>query len=142
MPPLAHASSRFPCLSTAARVASPAQRGRVLAIRLAVLCVAGACARDRIADGVTDSAFVATMAELERVERTPGLDSSARVAARAAALQRRGLTPAQLEAAAAALADEPERALALYRAIDQKASGDSMPGSVPEPPSTGVRRRR
>ena len=87
---------------------------------------AAACARGTITDGVTDSAFVAAMADLERVERAPGLDSSARVAARAAALQRRGLTPAQVEAAASALADDPKRALALYRAIEAKAGGDSV----------------
>ena len=146
MQPLVHASSRFRCLSsTAAGRAS--SRGRVRVLRwlpwcLALALAAGACGRDTITDGVTDSAFVATMAELERVERAPGMDSSARVAARAAALQRRGLTPEQIVAAAGALAEDPERALALYRAIDRAASGDTLPPSpAPGTATPGVRRR-
>lgn len=107
---------------------------------VAVLALA-ACGRGTITEGVTDSAFVATMAELESVERAPGLDSSARVAARAAALQRRGLTPAQIEAAAVALADEPKRALELYRAIERKANGDSLPPAPPGGSAAPVRRR-
>jgi hypothetical protein len=63
------------------------------------------------------------------------MDSSARVAARTAALQRRGLTPKQVEAAAGALASDPKRALAVWRAIDRKVSGDSMP---PAPPGSAV----
>lgn len=140
-PPLVHASSRFRCQSTAASRASSRGRARTVAACLALALPAAACDREALADGVTDSAFVATMAELERVDRAPGLDSSARVAARTAALQRRGLTPAQIEAAAAALADDPERALALYRAIDRKASGDTTAAAVPGAPAPAMRRR-
>lgn len=93
---------------------------------LATLLVAAAGCRDQeLAGGVTDSAFVAAMAELERVDRTPGLDSAARANARARALQSRGLTRAQLEEAAGSLADDPRRALTLYREIDRRASGDT-----------------
>jgi hypothetical protein len=106
------------------------------------------CGDDELADGVTDSAFVAAMAELERIEREPGADSAARVAARTAALQRRGLTPARLEAAAASLANDPARALAVYRAIDAKAGVDPAsetsrtPGApaVPGAPAAPTRR--
>jgi hypothetical protein len=97
----------------------------LLASLVLVTLVLASCGRGALADGVTDSTFVAAMADLERVERAPGLDDPARVAARTAALQRRGLTRASLEAAAAALADDPERAVALYRAIGAKANGDS-----------------
>jgi hypothetical protein len=107
-----HLSSRFRRLMTAATFS------------LASGVVVG-CGDEGLADGVSDSTFVETMAELERIERAPGTDSLARVAARTAALQRRGLTQAQLEAAAASLADDPTRAIALYRAIDAKASGDT-----------------
>lgn len=141
MQPLMHAFLPCPCLSTAEDRASSRGRVRTLAVCLALALATAACGRDTLAEGVTDSAFVATMAELERVERTPGLDSSARVAARTAALQRRGLTPTQIEAAAIALADDPERALALYRAIDRKASGDTTPAATPGAPNAGVRRR-
>jgi hypothetical protein len=141
MPPLVHASSRFRCL-TPATIRDPARRrARLVAPCLALAFALAACDRGTITDGVTDSAFVATMAELERVERTPGLDSSARVAARTAALQRRGLTPAQVEAAAGALADDPRRALAIWRAIDRKASGDTTPPKAPEPARPATRRR-
>ena len=144
MQPLVHSFLRFRCLSTAAGRASSRGRVPALAVCLALALAAAACGRDTRAEGVTDSAFVATMAELERVERAPGLDSSARVAARTAALQRRGLTPAQLEAAATALADDPERALALYRAIERKASGDTAATGTPaaaSAPAEGLRRR-
>ena len=106
-----HLSSRFRRLTAAT----------VLALTTAVPV---GCNDDELADGVTDSAFVAAMAELERIDREPGADSAARVAARTAALQRRGLTPARLEAAAASLADDPAHALAIYRAIDAKAGVD------------------
>lgn len=99
------------------------------------------CGRDALADGVTDSTFVATMAELERIERAQEMDSLARVAARTAALQRRGLTQAQLEEAAASLADDPARAIALYRAIDARASGDSA-GAPQGDGAAAARRRR
>jgi hypothetical protein len=102
---------------------------------------AGGCRGDTLAEGVTDSTFVAIMADLERIERTPGLDSSARVAARTATLQRRGLKPVHLEAAARALADDPARALAIYRAIDARASGDTLSRADSGKGSPAVRRR-
>ena len=86
-----HASSRFRGLS---RLLLPPV--------CALLAAVAACRSGELAGGVSDSAFVTTMVALERVERTPGLDSSARVAARSAALQAQGLTQAQLEDAAAA----------------------------------------
>ncbi|MFL5577096.1 MAG: hypothetical protein ACJ79S_14130 [Gemmatimonadaceae bacterium] len=77
-----------------------------------------ACGGHEIADGVTDSTFVATMAELRRVDAKVALDSAAKASQRAAVLQRRGLTAAQLEHAAGALADDPERAGVLFARID------------------------
>ena len=82
----------------------------------------GACGRGELAAGVTDSAFVTTMAELRHVAREPGLDSARRAAARAAVLQRRGLTPEQLESAARSLTDDPKRATLLWQRIDMKAN--------------------
>ena len=138
-----HLSSRFPYLWTARARRSWETRAQLSIVAVSVTLAA--CSRGTISDGVTDSAFVATMSELERVERAPGLDSSARVAARAAALQRQGLSRAQLEAAAASLAKDPTRALAVYRAIEARASDDSMPPGAQPATSTGsplIRRRR
>ena len=70
--------------------------------------------------GVSDSTFVATMAELQRIQTDGALDSAGRVAARARVLQRRGLTPDHLERVAQSLADDPERAADLWRAIDER----------------------
>ncbi|HEX8851456.1 MAG TPA: hypothetical protein VF761_18150 [Gemmatimonadaceae bacterium] len=70
--------------------------------------------------GVSDSAFVATMADLRRLEGTPS-DSMAMSAARRRVLQQRGLTGDQLERAARALAADPERATAVFEAIQRRA---------------------
>lgn len=107
-----------------------------------LLAAAAGCGDHELAGGITDSAFVATMAELERVDRTPGLDSAARANARARTLQGRGLTRAQLEAAAGSLADDPKRALALYREIDRRASGDTSRRVDSGFAVPGARRRR
>lgn len=113
---------------------------------MAVLAGAGAmvgttgCRRGEIVSGVTDSTFVAAMSELRRVESAPTRDSASRAAARAAVLQRQGLTPAELERAARALAGDPERATEIWRAIDRRAN--STPGSDANPPGNDARRKR
>ena len=134
---LVHVSSRFRCPTTA-RAPFTSRRGydrtsqivwrRVLLVGTLALA---ACGRSTITDGVSDSVFVATMAELERIDRALGMDSVARAAARAKALQRQGLSRAQLESAATALGDDPKRALALWRAIDAKVSTDSTAQPAP-----------
>ena len=85
--------------------------------------VAG-CADGELAAGVRDTTFVAVMADLQRIDAS-AMDSTARQAARAVALQSRGLTQAQLEEAAASLAHDPERALELFRAIETRTTADS-----------------
>lgn len=96
-----------------------------------------ACRSEELAGGVRDSTFVTAMAALERIERNPALDSAAQAAARAKVLQGQGLTRAQLERAAASLADDPVRAVALFRAIDAKVTGE--PGSDAMPATPGRR---
>jgi hypothetical protein len=76
-----------------------------------------ACEQREIVDGVCDSTFVATLADLQRVRANPLLDSAARDSARRAVLQGRGLTAAQMDRAALALADHPERARELLQAV-------------------------
>ena len=70
--------------------------------------------------GVRDSTFVATMSDLRRAEATAS-DSAGMAAGRRRILQQRGLTPAQLEAAARKLGDDPDRALAVWQAIERRA---------------------
>ena len=94
---------------------------------LALIVLVGACRRGEIIGGVTDSAFVGTMAALERINVNAEMDSSARAAARATVLQSRGLAPEMLERAARALAKDPDRALAIWRKISMQAA---EPGAV------------
>jgi hypothetical protein len=90
--------------------------------------LAAACGRGKLAAGVSDSTFVATMAELNRAMGGSARDSAARSAARAAVLRKHGVTAEQLEDAARALADDPERAAAVWQAIEDRAMrGDSAP---------------
>lgn len=103
---------------------------------------AGGCQARDIVPGVTDSTFVRTMVELRRVQGNPSLDDSARAAARAAALKRHGLTAAQLERAARSLATDPERAQALFRAVNKGMGGapDSA-DTAPARSGSGAARR-
>lgn len=69
--------------------------------------------------GVSDSAFVATMADLRRVSGPPE-GSPAMIALRQRVLQQRGLTGDQMERAARALAHDPERATKVFEAIQRR----------------------
>ena len=94
---------------------------------LALTMTLAACEGGESLAGVSDSTFVQTMAELRIVHGRAEIDSAARAAALDSILQRRGLTPEQLEQAARALAEDPERALELWRAIDRLVRGDTLP---------------
>ena len=85
----------------------------------------GACRQGKPSIGMSDSAFVATMAELQKIQEDPLLDSAAQDAARTRVLQTRGLTPQELERAARALAADPEYAAEIVQAIDRQARGDT-----------------
>ena len=81
----------------------------------------GACRDGALAAGVSDSAYVSAMVGLREVARDTMLpDSAARAAARDSILQGQGLTAEQLEQASRALAADPERAAAVWRAIEQR----------------------
>ena len=82
----------------------------------------GACDESRIVEGVSDSVFVSTMADLKRAQTAIGLDSARRALLRDSILDGRGLTPAQLEQAARALAQNPARAQAIWQAIERRAT--------------------
>ena len=90
----------------------------------ALVLASSGCGRG-ISD-VDDSTFVAVMARLHAIERDALLDSAGKVEARRGALQERGLSPEQLERAARALADDPDRAIRVWNRIDsatQKLAG-------------------
>lgn len=95
----------------------------VLAGSIALATTTG-CRRSPSTEGLSDSTFVSVMAELRRAYEAPAADSAVRAARRDAILQRRGLTPAQLEAAARQLAENPARAQTVWQAIERRA-GDS-----------------
>ena len=87
---------------------------RTLALHALVLSGMLACRQGEIVAGVSDSAFVATMTALTRINQEGAGDSATRAAARDSVLQSRGLTREDLERAARALEDDPERAAALW----------------------------
>lgn len=92
---------------------------------MALVMALPACERGESATGVSDSTFVATMAELQKIQEDPVLDSAAQADARSRVLQSRGLTPEMLERAARALADDPKHAAEIVQAIDRQARGDT-----------------
>lgn len=80
------------------------------------------CRREALSSGISDSTFVAVMADLKRVQDGPGMDSATRAARRTEILRSRGLTPEQLEAAARVLARNPTRAQTVWQAVDRRAA--------------------
>ena len=99
---------------------------RTLAIHALVLSGLVGCRQGGIGGGVTDSTFVATMAALIRINADGTLDSARRTVARDSVLQSRDLSAATLERAARALADDPDRALALWQRIRKESPGEGM----------------
>src|SRR5215207_4524421 len=92
------------------------RRTRVPHVALILALGASGCQGRDIVAGIDDSTFVRTMTALRRIQVDSTIaDSAARAAARAAALKRHGVTAEQFERAAQALADDPERAQALFQ---------------------------
>lgn len=86
-----------------------------------VLVIGGAgCTGGNPAGAVGDSTYVRTMADLRRLEDTSKQDSAARAAARRAILAKHGVTVQALDATARELASEPDRAVAVWKAVDQR----------------------
>ena len=96
--------------------------GRLFGVHRGVLVAVAAlaCGSGEIVDGVTDSTFVAALADLQRIRADPTLDSAARDDARDSVLQGRGLTVEEMDRAAIALADDPRRARELLQAVRVK----------------------
>ena len=87
-----------------------------------LLVVSGGCRPGQPASSVSDSTFVAVMADLKRVHEATGLDSAQRATRRDSILQSRGLTAARLDSAARALARNPQLAQTVWQAIDKRAA--------------------
>src|SRR5689334_6468723 len=105
-----------------------------LTVMLTVAAVGG-CRRSASAvDGISETTFGGTMVELRRLDTVTTGDSATRAAARAAVLQRRGLTATQLERYAASLADDPAHAQELFARIDSTVTRDASRGkALPRP---------
>ncbi|HSJ63062.1 MAG TPA: hypothetical protein VK922_04050 [Gemmatimonadaceae bacterium] len=95
-----------------------------------LLATASGCERSTGLAGLSEEEFVSAMAALRRIERDVTLDSATKATARVNTLQERNLTPPELEAAARALAGDPERALTVWSRIDSLATAE--PGVQPE----------
>ena len=100
-------------------------RARLLRVA-AVAAAAVGCRPGAATGGVDDSTFVATMAELRRIQSDVTLDEARRAAARDSVLQRRGLTPQDLVRAAQAMAADEQRATRVWQSIDRRARGDTL----------------
>ena len=93
---------------------------RTLALHALVLSGTVACRQGEIVAGVSDSTFVATMVALTRINQEEARDSASRAAARDSVLQSRGLTEDDMERAARALEQDPERAVELWKRISPR----------------------
>ena len=101
-------------------------RTHVISFSVMALAAFSACRRSRDLNGVSETKFVAVMAALKQVRDKPGLDSLRRAASRDSNLQKEGLTPAQLEAAARKLGQNPARAQTVWQAVEQRANDTAM----------------
>lgn len=105
---------------------------RLLPLRCALILLlftSVACPGRRDLAGMSDSTFVAVMARLHRIDVDERLSREERDSLRQETLQEEGLRPEQLEEAARSLADNPERALAIWRAIERRV--DDAPAALP-----------
>ena len=78
------------------------------------------CRKHEIGAGVNDSTFVAAMASLRRLPPAAMQDSASRMRSRDSVLRHFHLTAAQMEEAATILARDPNRATAIWSAIERK----------------------
>lgn len=93
----------------------------MMIVRHCTIAVAiAACTRPAGRAVMGDSTFVATMAQLQVIERKTDVSEAVRDSLRRAVLQEQGLTPADLERQARSYADDPAHASAIWTAISRK----------------------
>jgi len=86
-------------------------------IVMTLLFLGSACRSDRVFVGMSDSTYVRTMIALRKLPIVSG-DSAGRARQRDSILAAFGVTSAQLESTAVRLSRDPERAAAIWRAIE------------------------
>ena len=92
-----------------------------------------------LAPGVSDSTFVAALAALHEITADPDKDSASKVQARDEVLRRYHVTLPQLESAARTLANDPQRAVDVWAAVDRK-TADGPPTARQTPTAGTVRK--
>jgi hypothetical protein len=90
---------------------------RLALLAIAPLILANSCRRDPIFVEMSDSTFVRTMVALRNLTIGPA-DTAARARQRDSVLRVFGVTAAQVESTALRLSNDPERAAAIWRAIE------------------------
>lgn len=93
------------------------------AVALLVTGVAVACGGGSLAAGVSEAEYVEVMAALRLVQENRSLAPAQRTARRDSILRSAGVSAEDMEAAARALARDPQRAWAAWQAIDKRATG-------------------
>ena len=78
----------------------------------------GGCQRDAVFTEMSDSTFVQTMVALRKLPVGGVFDTANRNRQRDAILRRFGVTAVQVESTAVRLANDPERASEIWRAIE------------------------
>ena len=99
----------------------PSSRPVLLSAYVAVI-FAGACRSPEIAAGVTDSTYVAAMADIKAAQDTLTRPDQFTAAGRAVVLKRHGVTIAQIDSATRSLARDPTRASEIWRKVELRAS--------------------
>lgn len=102
---------------TCSPTARNAVRRNLAQLLLAGLLVATGCRRERVFTEMSDSAYVRTMVALRKLPIGSG-NPTVRARQRDSILNAFGVTAAQLESVAVRLADDPERAAEIFRAIE------------------------
>ena len=83
-----------------------------------ILVGSTACSRDPVFTEMSDSTFVETMIALRKLPIGDTIDTLARNRSRDAILRSHGVTAEQVESTAVRLANDPERAAEVWRAIE------------------------
>ena len=92
-------------------------RRRLAFLAIAPLILVNSCRRDPIFVEISDSTFVRTMVALRQLP-IGSPDTAARARQRDSVLKVFGVTAAQIESTSIRLAVDPERAAAIWRAIE------------------------